>query len=386
MTFSVIIPTVDRIEINRALKTVLNQYILPKEIIIIASSDLSHVEEKYLAHKLIKKVFISSKNPNIKRNFGGLISKGTHLAFLDDDDYWSKEHLKLAMDLHYIEYFDVCCSGFYELKNGKIKPEKKAPEKMLPGMFLLKNPGLRASNLIISKNIFIKIQGFDMNLMSMNDLDVGIKIANSGSYYKQIKTRTVFFDNTDRPRLSNKGKFAKEQGINLFYQKYHSIMSTELKNQFNNRALNFWLVDNIASQKKVHSIRRDKGLNFNNLIELVFESENISFDKLETLNFDANDRNILKLIYLFSNIRSSYVLFSNIIELDFLINSLADLLSILKPLSITKIIFRSKINFENLTYLNLKKREASRINIYTSSELAICPYQKECMDVFIVLK
>ena len=90
MNVSVIITTFNRpLSLKRAVASVLNQTVLPAEIIIVNDGDELKIEEPYLLHPLIK-VVQNERNygANFSRNRGAALSRGDILMFLDDDDDW----------------------------------------------------------------------------------------------------------------------------------------------------------------------------------------------------------------------------------------------------------------------------------------------------------
>jgi glycosyltransferase involved in cell wall biosynthesis len=100
---SVIIPTFNRAELlKRAVNSVINQEYQNFEIIIIDDSTKGNSENavkgfperniKYLKRKQRESVAA-------KRNIGITLSKGTYIAFLDDDDEWLPKKLTLQVDL-----------------------------------------------------------------------------------------------------------------------------------------------------------------------------------------------------------------------------------------------------------------------------------------------
>jgi len=102
---SVIIPYFNREStIVRAVNSVINQSYKDIEIILVddASTDkslsvvrkISKTDKRILSLSLQKNSGVSEA-----RNYGVSKSKGEYLAFLDSDDYWYKDHLRLLMNL-----------------------------------------------------------------------------------------------------------------------------------------------------------------------------------------------------------------------------------------------------------------------------------------------
>lgn len=116
--FTVIIPTHNRAHLlERALNSIKEQQ-TNKRIEIIVISDVSDVEtytvcEKYLSSN---DIFIKRNGvpgPSASRNLGLQLAKGRHILFLDDDDAWDFNFMRL-LEINYAslidEFFYVNCS------------------------------------------------------------------------------------------------------------------------------------------------------------------------------------------------------------------------------------------------------------------------------------
>jgi len=101
---SIIIPYYKKKKfISKTLKSILNQTYKNFEIIIIYD-DIDFTELFYLK-KLIKnnkkiKIIINKKNLGVSksRNIGIKHSRGTYIAFIDSDDKWKKDKLKIQLE------------------------------------------------------------------------------------------------------------------------------------------------------------------------------------------------------------------------------------------------------------------------------------------------
>ena len=99
--FSVIIPTYNHANyLKKALDSVLNQSFNNYEIIVIddnSTDNTSAVVNSY-KNKIIYKKIINNRIIGKSRNLGIEISKGEWLAFLDSDDEWLKDKLKIVFN------------------------------------------------------------------------------------------------------------------------------------------------------------------------------------------------------------------------------------------------------------------------------------------------
>lgn len=112
---SVIIPTYNSENtIERAINSVLNQTIMPIEIIIVDDSS-THIKNKEVLlsiknkYQNIKLIFLNiNSGPATARNAAWNIAKGKYIAFLDSDDVWHPQKLEIQykyMEEHMEVYF-----------------------------------------------------------------------------------------------------------------------------------------------------------------------------------------------------------------------------------------------------------------------------------------
>ena len=98
---SVIIPTYNRPGwLSQSLESVLNQTLLPMEIIVIndgsSSDEAQKIAEKYPG---VQYFWQENQGPGAARNYGFQLSKGRFIQFLDDDDWLGPNALSEKMKL-----------------------------------------------------------------------------------------------------------------------------------------------------------------------------------------------------------------------------------------------------------------------------------------------
>jgi len=247
---SVVIPTYNRpLLLVDALDSILNQSKQPNEVIVIDDYRINFEEQKnyfnnHYYDKLNSFSYISNKGKNgvsSARNLGAKIAKGNVLAFLDDDDFWHEDYLH-KIEKYLLQGFDIVCSSFIEIKKNVEIFEKIAPTKLKTNDFFFKNPGFRGSNIAIKTKIFEKVGGFDENLKSRNDLDLGIRLSliEDLKYYG-LKERLVYWRNHSGYRLSRKTNNKKES-VMMFYNKYKDLMTHEEKEKHKKHVYYLWKI------------------------------------------------------------------------------------------------------------------------------------------------
>lgn len=297
--FSVIVPTIGkrRTMLERCLKSIGNQSQYTGEVLVIVDNEQPYFEDVKKETKHIIDLFpewhfdvrhTGRHHPcgaSFARNYGTSVAKGKYLCFLDDDDAWKPNYLEKVFDG---EEFDVALTAFEKHTPNDIQPEKVPPESLKAEYFYVANPGLRGSNLVVKKDIFIGVGGFDEKLPAFNDMDFGIRLSLlHGLKYKQIKDKLVEFHRHEGPRLSSPGCNENVEGMIAFLVKHSNSMGYLKEAQFRERAIKLWGVDPWSTQ------------NMRYRIELVQENNSIVRDfgnilhALETRLAEPTDKGIL---------------------------------------------------------------------------------------------
>lgn len=141
MKISVIIPTYNRPKkLEIAIKSVFNQTIKPKEIIVVDDGSDKKIPPAITASKKI--IYISSTHsglPAVNRNIGIKKATGDWIAFLDDDDSWVKNKLERQLITIKQQQADLVCSNAWKirlgLKKSKYFDNRKSENIIFPAIF-----------------------------------------------------------------------------------------------------------------------------------------------------------------------------------------------------------------------------------------------------------
>jgi len=190
---SVIIPTHNRAEFLRsAITSVLNQTFQNFEIIIIDDASKDHTRE-VIAHFNDARIKVIhnqvSKGAAGARNVAIMNSNCEYTAFLDDDDEWLPEKLKIQtylLDNSPLEVGGVCTACFtIEKVSGRVlsidNPEMSDLSK---GNFIT------TSSILLRRECFEKCGLFDESMPTSSDYDMWIRISKTFSF-KFIKNALV---------------------------------------------------------------------------------------------------------------------------------------------------------------------------------------------------
>jgi len=231
---SIVIPTYNHAKfISKALKSVIDQTYENWEAIII---DNESVDETY---KLIN----NFNDPRIKyfkisndgviaksRNLGIKEAKGDWIAFLDSDDWWTKDKLEVCLSkisknvdfiYHAHEYVNKSKSFFKKkiIKGRELK--KPILNDLLIGT-ITKGSQISNSSVIVRKNILIKIGGLNENkiLVGSDDFDTWLRIAQITDQFLFINKRLSYYlfhdANTSNKNMSISQRLVVKNFMHLF--------------------------------------------------------------------------------------------------------------------------------------------------------------------------
>ena len=173
---TVIIPTCDRPAefLREAIDSVLAQTLPPSEVIVVDNgtrdADPAALPDGVTLYRLPPRV-----GPSRARNFGAAMAKGTHLAFLDDDDWWDADFLREAWLVLQAEGAGGVYGRLDCFQNGKIETFKcPTVETLSIPILLRRNPGTSGQNLLIEKLLFWRVGGFNERLLTSEDKAIAI--------------------------------------------------------------------------------------------------------------------------------------------------------------------------------------------------------------------
>jgi glycosyltransferase involved in cell wall biosynthesis len=185
MLFSVIIPTYNRAnELRRCLKSLVSQTIQEFEVIVCddgSTDDTKEVIQEFQGLLNLKYTYSTNfGGPAQPRNSGLKIANGEFIAFLDSDDWWYPNKLKLS--LNSIKDFDIV---YHDLDKYCSEKRNKGIVKGRPLLnnkftdLVMNGNGIPNSSVVVRKCVIDKIGYFseDRNLIAVEDADYWIRIS-----------------------------------------------------------------------------------------------------------------------------------------------------------------------------------------------------------------
>lgn len=229
-SYSVIIPTYYRPNLLlRALKSINEQTIKPEKVFIVdnhpsyKSKIVCEKAKNLLKLNITYLKMNSKKGAAASRNYASKLSKSKYLAFLDDDDLWHKKYIQKVSEkiretkskLNITEYNVV------EI-NLKRKFYFHIPEQIKLQELYKWNPGILCSNMVIEKDTFFKIKGFDEKILGSGDKEILIKCINRNFKYSILKKGLVNWTSHKNQWSQNYSLILK--GLIQFHKKYYKDM------------------------------------------------------------------------------------------------------------------------------------------------------------------
>ena len=211
---SIIIPTFNREkELKRAINSVVSQTYSNWEICVIDNFSLDNTIELIESYDDLRiKLFMIENNGIIaaSRNLGIKNATGKYLAFLDSDDWWSRNKLEYSVIAlnkgANVIYHDL---NIVSRENQNFFLKRAKTRKLKAPIFddlIINGNALITSSVVLKKEIMIQIGGFseDKNLVAIEDYDAWLRIAKVyGNFEKLSKTLGYYWlggGNTSNPR------------------------------------------------------------------------------------------------------------------------------------------------------------------------------------------
>ncbi len=191
MLVSIIIPYYKKQKfINKTIHSILNQTYRNFEVLIV-NDEPGKFSEKILKllQKKDKRIKIIRNHKNIgaglSRNKAIKVSKGKYIAFIDSDDLWKKNKLRLQINIMKKFNYDISHTAYHIIdeKNKKLAIRKS---RNLNYNDLIKSCDIGLSTVMIKKNLLKKDKLFS-NFSTKEDYYLWLKLAKSGHIFYYIK-------------------------------------------------------------------------------------------------------------------------------------------------------------------------------------------------------
>jgi glycosyltransferase involved in cell wall biosynthesis len=186
MFCSVIIPTIGRATLKRAVNSVLEQSDLPDwfEIVVINDSGKPLLNEPWQQLPHVHLITTQRRNLCMARNSGAAIASGHYLLFLDDDDWLMPGALRYFWELSQEYPTYSCIFGSFELVDDEkhvisrysLPPGPNVTVQLVSGLWM------QVSAVLIRSDSFFTVGGFSPQFIISEDIDLFNRLALNGDY------------------------------------------------------------------------------------------------------------------------------------------------------------------------------------------------------------
>ena len=244
---SIVIPTYNHAKfIGKALESVIDQTYKNWEVIVIDNNSTDDTDKVINQYNDPRIKYLKINNDGViakSRNLGIKEAKGDWIAFLDSDDWWTKDKLevcfsKITKDVDFIyhahEYVNKSKSFFKKkiIKGRQLK--KPILNDLLIGT-ITKGSQISNSSVIVRKNILIKIGGLNENkiLVGSDDYDTWLRIAQITDQFLYINKKLSYYlvhdANTSSKDMSIPQRLVVKDFMHLFNNQQKLNLEVKLR-------------------------------------------------------------------------------------------------------------------------------------------------------------
>lgn len=202
--------------VNRAVNSLLEQNARPKEIIIV-DNGIKPIDTVFA--ELVKVVRTKPRiGPGKSRNIGAGLADTKLIAFLDDDDVWEQGYIQHSLSCFNERDPDAVVGQLKrQSASGNLTTYKIFPdEPELQRQVYFRNPGFGGQNIMMKRDVFLAIGGFDEKLPASVDRDLAATLFESGYRIAvQPLSVAILFDHSG-PRVRQ----SQVRGNRMFIQKH----------------------------------------------------------------------------------------------------------------------------------------------------------------------
>jgi glycosyltransferase involved in cell wall biosynthesis len=183
---SVIIPTYNRRQlVQRAIDTVLTQTRPVQEILVIDDGSTDGTGDA-LARAFgdrIRYIYRANGGVSAARNHGLGLARGRYLALLDSDDEWLPRKIELQVEwLEARPEFGMVLCDVMRMSAERVDLERFIRREQIPEdgqvlKWVMLNPSLVPASVVMRREVFETVGGFDESLPTGEDLDFHLKVA-----------------------------------------------------------------------------------------------------------------------------------------------------------------------------------------------------------------
>ena len=244
---SIVIPTYNHARfLGRALKSVIDQTYVNWEVIVIdnhSSDNTDEVMETFIDRRIRYLKIYNNGVIAASRNEGIRAAHGEWIAFLDSDDWWTKNKLevcisKISRNVDFIYHAHEYVSKSKSFFKKKIIRGRQLKKPILNDLLIstiTKGTQVSNSSVIVRKNILIKIGGLNENkiLVGSDDYDTWLKISQITDQFLFVNKKlsyVLFHDaRTSNKNMSISQRLVVSEFMHLFNNQQKINLEVKLR-------------------------------------------------------------------------------------------------------------------------------------------------------------
>ena len=288
---SIIIATYERrMHAENSIDTSIQQTYQNVEIIVVEDGSNSGIEDLLAERKNIRIKY--NRHPERRgiaaaRNTGTKMSKGKYIAFLDDDDKWSRD--KIALQVSLAEESNerdimIYCGGDRR-DNTPQEVNDYTSKRGLMADYIFNGLTLSSSSMLVRRESLLSIEGHSEDLVSCVDHDLWFKMARSNFVMDYVPRKLVSSNTVDTSMMNRLDE--RLMGIQQFFEKWKDYVTSNhgrdswiriekiYHDQIVGRAHSQYMLGRISYGQAVNYLRR------------IYNLQSINFSLLDKLLFAA---------------------------------------------------------------------------------------------------
>jgi teichuronic acid biosynthesis glycosyltransferase TuaG len=240
---SVIMPAFNsEFTITDSINSVINQSFQDWELIIVddnSTDNTPNVIEQFISldSRIILKKLTTNNGVSNARNIGVSLSSSELIAFIDSDDLWSPDKLKLQVKYHH--QFVTCKISHTDFSMFNQSEIIKTPLKKINSLFIKKRGNLFSQLLytncigtltvMVDRLTLLNAGSFDVELTAVEDQDLWLRISMIGHEFHYLNNVLSFYrvnssglsGNIGKVKFSYKKFLEKHKFVMIKHGKFH---------------------------------------------------------------------------------------------------------------------------------------------------------------------
>ena len=276
---SIVIPTYNHANfLGKSLESIIDQTYNNWEAIVIENHSTDETNQVIDKFKDSRIQYFKISNYGIiakSRNFGINVAKGDWIAFLDSDDWWTKDKLEICLknidqNIDFIYHkLEIIYDKSKSLLNRKRYIGRQLNKPILHNLLtsqIEEGNAIGNSSVLVRKDILIRIGGISENrdLVASEDFNTWLRVAELTDQFKYIKEKLGYYlvhDNSAQKRdLSIPHRQAVAEFMKLFDT--NQMLNLEVKLKYMSGSYNYSNNNYNKAKKDFIYVLKNGGINF----------------------------------------------------------------------------------------------------------------------------